>query len=1010
MGIIRIIAFIKRLLRDRKAKKILKKIEIFIQEIDSTREQFSQDISALKFRRSFITDEEIQEIEGKYDSAYQYFFHGNLFNVNQDILTYMEQIDGEVRIMNTSLYKEVSQLYDKVRQDFIILHFKLIKKQEEINAAIKNYTVTANSFHTEVNELRKCYIAHSQYQQLILSYKDAYDFFFPHIEDIKDDSVYQFVHSYHHLETLIDAWNESYTFQELQTHKKLFDNIDGKSLDDQQRHAVVIDDDNNLVLAGAGSGKTLTISAKVKYLVDTKGIHPKDILLISFTNKSAAEMYDRISNKLGIKNVNSKTFHRLGKEIISEARQVSPDVFERNKLQKLIETYIEKNLWYDGVQIKNIIEFFAYYLTISKDISEFENLGDYYEYHKNVDFKTLKDRMSNSEFISQASKELAGQKQTIKGDKVKSYEEILIANFLFLNGITYHYEYDYPINTANQFYRQYKPDFYLPEYDLYIEHFGVNENMRAPWLNAFEEQKYINGMEWKKEVHQRNQTTHIESFSYYNKQGILLEKLKENLLKHGVSFREPDFQEIFSAIYKQQNGYMTNFVSLIISFINLFKSNGYRTEDLDRLAEENRNRTSHLFLKRRMEIFLSIVKPIYLHYEQKLRQIGDIDFNDMINLATEIVDQGKVDLNYKYIIIDEYQDISKSRSLLIQKIKEKTNAKIMCVGDDWQSIYRFAGSDLNLFTKFDEFFGKYKLIKIENTYRNSQELINIAGRFIMENPHQFTKNLKSNKSRTNPIQIFGYIQNQVEAFKKVIDKVVDQNGEDTSIMLIGRNNRDIKFIKEDPEFKKPEDSNIVTYKRYPKLKMEFLSAHRSKGLEETNTIILNGENSILGFPNQITDDPILSCLLTAPDYYVHAEERRLFYVALTRTENTCYIMTPEKRMSVFVKELIEKHSVPYELVTNEKSSKNHPPCPICIKGVLELRRYRNKGLLGCSNYPRCRYITSNTDILKQPIKCQECGGYAVKVNHRYQCTNFPTCSSTKLNIAYSSAIQRRTKI
>lgn len=1007
MGIIRIIAIIKRFLRERKAKRVLRKIEKYIHEIGYTRENFSQDISLLEFRRSYITDSDIKEIEGKYDSASQYFFHGSPFNVNQDILAFMEQVESEGPLRNTPLYREVHQLFDNVRQDFIIHYSNLMKKQEEINAAIQIHTAAANSFHAEVNELRKGYITHSQFQQLLFNYKGAYDFFFAHMEDIKDESVYKFVQNYNDLERHIETWNKEYTSQELQIHKELLDNIDGKSLDAQQRQAVVIDDDNNLVLAGAGSGKTLTIAAKVKYLVNTKGVHPKDILLISFTKKSARDMYRKISKGLGV-NVQPKTFHGLGIEIISEARQEKPNVFEENKLDKLIKNYIQQNIWYDGVQIKNIIEFFAYYLAISKDISEFDNLGDYYEYHKNVDFETIKDKMNNSEYISQATEELAGQKQTIKGDKVKSYEEILIANFLFLNGITYYYEHDYPIKTATRDFKQYKPDFYLPDYDLYIEHFGVNENMRAPWLH-FEEQKYIKGMDWKRELHQKNQTTLVESFSYYNKQGILLEKLKENLLKHGVTFREPDFQTIFSSVYKQKNGYMGNFMNLIISFINLFKSNGYRTEDLDRLAKENRDRTSHLFLQRRMEIFLSIIKPIYLHYEQQLSRIGEVDFNDMINQATEIIDQERVKLNYKYIIIDEYQDISNSRFLLINKIKEKTNAKIMCVGDDWQSIYRFAGSDLNLFTKFEEYFGKYKLMRIEGTYRNSQELIDIAGRFIMANPLQFRKNLRSNKNKTNPIQIFGYIQDKVEAFKNVIHKVVELNGENTSIMLIGRNKRDILFIQDNHEFNKPKDSNIVTYKKYPKLKMEFLSAHKSKGLEETNTIILNGENSILGFPNQITDDPILSCLLTEPDYYVHAEERRLFYVALTRTENTCYILTPEKKMSVFVKELIEKYDVPYELITNETSSKNHPRCPLCIKGVLELRGSK-KNLLGCSNYPRCRYISFNVDIIKQPITCQECGGYAVKVNHRYRCANYPTCSSTKLNIPYSSTIQKRAKI
>lgn len=154
--------------------------------------------------------------------------------------------------------------------------------------------------------------------------------------------------------------------------EKLLSDIDGKSLDNQQRVAVVTDEDSNLVLAGAGSGKTLTIAGKVKYLVEHKGVKPEEILLISYTKKSALEMTERIEHRLHLP-VSVKTFHALGLEIIAKDRQAKPDIF--SDLAGVIQSYMKDKIFEEGQQIKHLIEFFGYYLSIPKDYSEFENLG-----------------------------------------------------------------------------------------------------------------------------------------------------------------------------------------------------------------------------------------------------------------------------------------------------------------------------------------------------------------------------------------------------------------------------------------------------------------------------------------------------------------------------------------------------------------------------------------------------------------------------------------------------------
>ena len=257
-------------------------------------------------------------------------------------------------------------------------------------------------------------------------------------------------------------------------------------------------------------------------------------------------------------------------------------------------------------------------------------------------------------------------------------------------------------------------------------------------------------------LHTQNQTVLIETYSFLNKEGKLLETLRKKLLEKGVKFREVDFIDIFNKIYDKENSnHFNEFIKFVSSFINLFKSNGYSYEKIDEIINSLKNGNDFLF--NRTKIFLEIVKPVYLHYEDVLKANNKIDFNDMINKATTILSSGGVKFPYKYIIIDEFQDISMSRFQLVKTIKLLTKSKVMGVGDDWQSIFRFAGSDINLFTDFEQHFGFSKTMKIEKTYRNSQELINIAGKFIMQNPKQINKDLTSNKTKTSPIRVYGYI-------------------------------------------------------------------------------------------------------------------------------------------------------------------------------------------------------------------------------------------------------------
>ena len=885
---------------------------------------------------------------------------------------------------------------------YILKNITEVKKIEELRT---EPTVAFNlkkieCFFREVDVSKQSYITKNIEMKLLSDYKETFELFKQQqFNRLNNERIDEFKNYYSNVSTLIKEWNNLFVENELVKYKALFDNIDGKSLDDQQRRAVIVDEQSNLVLAGAGSGKTLTISGKVKYLVETKNIKPNEILLISFTKKAAGEMKERITQKLHI-GVEVKTFHALGLDIIRHTYEEKYDVTKSGYLRNFVEEYFKKYSYSDKRQMQNIITFFSYYLNIPKDWEEFDSFGECIEHHKNSDFETLKSKVENikAEVLNTAA-ELKANKITLQGETVKSIEEVMIANFLYLNGVKYEYEKNYPYETNEKYKKTYQPDFYLSDYNIYIEHFGITEDYKVPWLPPVEETKYIEGIHWKRDLHKANNTKLIETYSYYNREGILLTELEKKLKKIGIKFVDADYSAIYKKVFNDTDDkYFSEFIKLVSTFIKLFKSNGYNANSFISLyqkAEQQKN----IFLIERCKLFLNVVYPVFIDYQESLKTTSQIDFDDMIILATDSIKQGRGVYNYKYIIIDEYQDISLSRFNLIREIKNRTNAKVLCVGDDWQSIYRFTGSDLTLFTDFEKYLGYYELLRIEKTYRNSQELIDVAGKFVMQNQRQYKKNLISDKHHSNPLRIIGYSTDLIPTVTKVINQIVEKFGPEADITILGRNNLDINVFKEKEDYLVTE--NDLKYIPYPKLKLRYMTTHKSKGLEADNVIVINLENKLLGFPNKISDDPVLSLVLTDQDGFPFSEERRLFYVAITRTKYSTYLIVPDKAQSVFVSELIRKVGVKYEFdgSKGEKSIQSNPNCPVCKTGRLIIRENSNNHslFLGCSNFPSCENTLKDIEIINHQIKCNMCGGYMTKIPGKYGafygCTNYPHCEN-----------------
>ncbi len=359
----------------------------------------------------------------------------------------------------------------------------------------------------------------------------------------------------------------------------------------------------------------------------------------------------------------------------------------------------------------------------------------------------------------------------------------------------------------------------------------------------------------------------------------------DNLLKYIVdefflSYLFIPYQNLILSYFKASsineiiiNGKLDLFKLHIISFIKKIKSNNYSLEKIKKVIKK--------IIDDSDKIFIILALKIYSIYEEELKSCRRIDFDDMIIYAKNIVRKNRFKRRYKYIIIDEYQDISKIRFDLIKEIINKTNAKLMCVGDDYQSIYGFSGSNLSLFIDFKKYFSNYQRIDIKNTYRNSYQLINIAKKFILRNPYQLRKSIYAKFLLRHPV-VLVYYTDLIKTYQNVLDYLYLEDKKD--IMVLARYNKDLDKIKK-------EDS------------IKYLTVHKSKGLEADNVILLNMSDSYLGFPSKIKE---IDCLRMFDNFHEdipYAEERRLFYVALTRCREKIYILVPKKNPSMFIKEI-----------------------------------------------------------------------------------------------------------
>jgi len=881
-------------------------------------------------------------------------------------------------------------------------------------------------FYRELSTLLESdkYLAARDYDELSHNYCDIKTFFsvqknantlsyYCKMNDLQEQWVNQFLRYCDDFEKTIpesiSSHNDSYIKHKLEMEKEYLDNILRKvdpniHLDDEQRRVVLSDEDYTLVVAGAGAGKTTTVAAKVKYLVDKKGIRPDQILVISYTNKAVGELRDKINKALGIP-CPVTTFHSTGYAILRKKEPVGRSIVDGGFLFNVINNYLKGNILEQPELVDKLILFFGSYFDAPYDG---KNLNDFFNYISKADFTTLKGNIN--EYTEEIISKRTGSRISIAHETMRSVQEVGIANFLYLNGIDYRYEKPYRYNIQKAI-KPYTPDFTIWQEDrvAYIEHFGITEDGKSSRYSEEELKKYKEAINDKVRLHRKHKTDLIYTFSSYTDSRPYLDHLKEQLIAHGFVLSRRPSREVFEKIVNtEENKYISKLVKLVCTFIQSFKTNGFTVEEFYEWEGRETNE--------RTRLFLDLCHQCYLEYNKRLREKHALDFEDMINDSSRLLEKqllSKGILDFRYIIVDEYQDISKQRFDLTKALSKMCNAKIIAVGDDWQSIYAYAGSDITLFTRFRESMGRGIEMKITKTYRNAQEIIDIAGGFIQKNNSQIQKALISEKHIDNPIIIQTYSEEVDRKETKgkggkyfligktvetAVDKILSENSK-SSILLLGRYGFDAYNLSKSADFIYDERTGGVRSSKYPGVHIEFMTVHRAKGLGFDNVIIINARNDFYGFPSQVQDDPVMKYVVKNDHSFEYAEERRLFYVALTRTKNRVYIIAPQQHPSQFVKELIDDYpniKVIGKINTENINRASMKVCPICGY-PLQLRYKPNYGLKLwlCSNEPEiCDFMTNDLrGGTLSILKCNKCqDGYLIvkdgKDNPFLGCTNY----------------------
>lgn len=820
--------------------------------------------------------------------------------------------------------------HNKINKDLEETFEQLVKSSQMVEDLLRGY-IGFTSWIICLAKIKPSYEKIKSFKSILgKKYKGIAEYYklFDAFEDLYEGLLEQKQRQQH---------NVKYMKSMLQQHSDFFDTIFSYPLDSQQRAAIVDLEDNELVIASAGSGKTSTIIGKANYLINILGIDPSKILLLTYTSKAATELKERIN----VDGVVASTFHKHARDTIGLITGSKPTVPDSNLLSQIFLYLFENSKDFQSW----FIMYETSYTNLMKDPFVYKTAEEYFaDFEKYGKMSPYKDKQGTTPFF-------------------KSKQEMQIFVYLVELGLDVRYEEQYEYDTSDSRHGRYRPDFtihytqkvvdelgreIIKNKKLYLEHFGVDARGNVPqWFGDGKEggwaaanRKYSEDMQWKKQLHALKNTNFAYTTSANFTKGDIYAIIDRIIAKFNIPTTPLTNDEKLARLSKNLKTLKSEMQKLTTAFITLLKANELDLVDtINNIPKEDEN------YERNVNILTHIIEPIYSAYQKNLLDNGLNDFTDILLNASKMCEMNNPH-DFEYILVDEFQDMSLDKYKYLKSLRRKglPITKLFCVGDDWQSIYRFAGNDMTLFFDFKEYFGYTNTWKIETTHRFGEPLITKSSNFILENPNQKKKIVKSDSinNRTD-IKFISYLDESEE--RKKLEEIVERIPRNKSISIIARYNYEIEQLY--PKIKKTDDGRYLDLNIKDRV-VKFMSVHGAKGLEADYVILIGCRGGIHGFPSLIEDDPILKYVLSKADDYENAEERRVFYVAITRAKECIYVMYDHEHRSSFIDEFVNHYS-------------EQERCPRCKNGKLVAfkdgitSRGNYYSLIKCSN-PYCDYF------------------------------------------------------
>jgi superfamily I DNA/RNA helicase len=678
---------------------------------------------------------------------------------------------------------------------------------------------------------------------------------------------------------------------------------DISNLNDKQQEAVVSDEKRLLVLAGAGSGKTKTLLQKLVYLVEEKGVSPSSILAVTFTRNAANEMIDRLIISADRTGQYEKMLY--DKRLKNEDRE-KLRFFEKKKYK-----------WIDGLTIRTFHSF-CYSILRNYGVSEFDNkfrlIGDEKkpeddELSKHVApetvfevvHKLLIEQCADTDYLlrlkryvldyiidkihieSYKSRDLPkdGKYYTsLDGTKVRSKSEQFIADWFYRHNLKYEYE---PLLNVKDF--SFHPDFFIPAANLYIEHVS---DKSAP-------------IHEKEEQFRKGKLLLVKTFESMTKDSALFNHTLDSIVKNRLP---EDYHKNVTLTYKEEfHGYHEDVKDLLTQIMRITDMIKVENTELERVLK-NAGKDQH----ERVRNFYELAIPIVQKYIDYCIDKSYLDFNDLISRTILLIKNhsdiaNKFRNKFQYILVDEFQDVNNLQVKLL-KLLLTDNTRLFCVGDDWQSIYGFRGSNVSYIIDFENHFKDAKIIKLNLNYRSTQNIVEASNEVIKNNKFKVEKEIHASKKSEHKIVVYAG-NNEEENLQFCVRRIQE-------LLAEGLTNEDILFLYRRSKMFFPY------YTRFRKegIKVQYKTIHAAKGLEARIVFILGLTEGYGGFPDIWLEDRIFQVIKKANHDLLLEEERRLFYVAITRAKDKLFLITEKGNESGFIREIPETFTVKTSIPIN----------------------------------------------------------------------------------------------